>query len=226
MSGIGSFISSLFPTTHADAEEEKPAPAEIAGAEEPKEAPAGEEVRGVARVRADEALFEKCQEKVQAGEELCKPYPRSPACPLARPTSASLARSPPDALLRAPCRSSSPSCARSPLTQQAPTWTTMTRIPSHPRGSRCPTRRHFPPHETGARGNGAPYKSGARRSQRLQITTARLLAHITDQRPASKVCARRFDWSLPAPTESSLSVARGTAGPVLGSPATCSAAVR
>ncbi|KAJ6492368.1 hypothetical protein DFH09DRAFT_1338371 [Mycena vulgaris] len=71
MSGIGSFISSLFPTTHADAEEEKPAPAEIAGAEEPKEAPAGEE-------RTPRSV----QKKVQAGEELCVPSPstRSLAC--------------------------------------------------------------------------------------------------------------------------------------------------
>ncbi|KAJ6493500.1 Non-heme 11 kDa protein of cytochrome bc1 complex [Mycena vulgaris] len=85
MSGIGSFISSFFPTTYADAAEEKPAPAEDASAEEPsaeepKEEEAEEEepedahpaIRAECEARPECAPmkhhFEKCQAKVQAGE--------------------------------------------------------------------------------------------------------------------------------------------------------------
>ncbi|KAJ7480950.1 Non-heme 11 kDa protein of cytochrome bc1 complex [Mycena latifolia] len=86
MSGIGSFLSSFFPTVHADAAEEKPADdtqaaSEDAAAEEPKEEEAAEEeepedehpaIRAACEERADCAPlkhhFEKCQEKVQAGE--------------------------------------------------------------------------------------------------------------------------------------------------------------
>ncbi|KAJ6517665.1 hypothetical protein DFH09DRAFT_940287 [Mycena vulgaris] len=82
MSGIGLFISSLFPTTHADAAEEKPALAEDPSepsAEEPREEAEEEEpedshpaIRAEYEARRDCAPmkhdFEKCQEKVQAGE--------------------------------------------------------------------------------------------------------------------------------------------------------------
>ncbi|KAJ7307638.1 Non-heme 11 kDa protein of cytochrome bc1 complex [Mycena albidolilacea] len=89
MSGLGSFLSSFFPTTHADSEEEeqKPAASEQASANEeapeeaPKEAEAEEEEEPEdehPKIRADcEASpacapmkhhFEKCQEKVNAGE--------------------------------------------------------------------------------------------------------------------------------------------------------------
>ncbi|KAJ7923132.1 Non-heme 11 kDa protein of cytochrome bc1 complex [Mycena leptocephala] len=85
MSGIGSFFSSMF-TTHADAPEDKPAPeteqpAEDASAEEaPKEEEKEEdepedahpEIRAACESSASCAPlkhhFEKCQEKVQAGE--------------------------------------------------------------------------------------------------------------------------------------------------------------
>ncbi|KAJ6492350.1 hypothetical protein DFH09DRAFT_876124, partial [Mycena vulgaris] len=76
MSGTGSFILSLFPTKHADAVEEKPAPAE-----EPKEeGPTAEEepedvhpaIRAEYEARRDCAPmkhdFKKCQEKMQAGK--------------------------------------------------------------------------------------------------------------------------------------------------------------
>ncbi|KAJ7481899.1 hypothetical protein FB451DRAFT_1237496 [Mycena latifolia] len=100
MSGIGSFLSSFFPTTHADDTEEKPADTQLtddAAAEEPKEEEA--EAEEPENERADCAPlkhhFEKCQVKVQAGEgskgedcieEMC-PAPRlssSPSC--AKPT--------------------------------------------------------------------------------------------------------------------------------------------
>ncbi|KAJ7688820.1 ubiquinol-cytochrome C reductase hinge domain-containing protein [Mycena rosella] len=86
MSGIGSFLSSFLPTIHADSPEEKPAteteaPAEDASAEEPKEEEAEEEeepedphpaIRAECEARAECAPmkhhFEKCQEKVQAGQ--------------------------------------------------------------------------------------------------------------------------------------------------------------
>ncbi|KAJ7439993.1 hypothetical protein FB451DRAFT_1399781 [Mycena latifolia] len=88
MSGIGSFLSSFFPTTHADNTEEKPADTQLtddAAAEEPKEEEAEaeepENALSVAKTslldttceeRADCAPlkhhFEKCQAKVQAGE--------------------------------------------------------------------------------------------------------------------------------------------------------------
>ncbi|KAJ7485489.1 hypothetical protein FB451DRAFT_1392228 [Mycena latifolia] len=73
MSGIGSFLSSFFPTTHADDTEEKPADTQLtddAAAEEPKEEEA--EAEEPEKERADCAPlkhhFEKCQVKVQAGE--------------------------------------------------------------------------------------------------------------------------------------------------------------
>ncbi|KAJ7107799.1 ubiquinol-cytochrome C reductase hinge domain-containing protein [Mycena epipterygia] len=90
MSGIGSFFSSLFPTTHADAEEEKPAandaPSEDASEEAPSEDDAPKEeaeeeeepedahpaIRAECEARPECAPmkhhFEKCQEKVQAGQ--------------------------------------------------------------------------------------------------------------------------------------------------------------
>ncbi|KAJ7616389.1 Non-heme 11 kDa protein of cytochrome bc1 complex [Roridomyces roridus] len=77
MSGIGSFIASFFPTTHADAEEEKPADTpetEQAEAEAEPEEPedAHPAIRAECESRPDCAPlkhhFEKCQEKVQAGE--------------------------------------------------------------------------------------------------------------------------------------------------------------
>ncbi|KAJ7776968.1 Non-heme 11 kDa protein of cytochrome bc1 complex [Mycena maculata] len=86
MSGIGSFIASFFPTTHADAEE-KPAETDAAAnadanAEEaPKEEEEEEEeepedahpaIRAECEARAECAPlkhhFEKCQEKVHAGQ--------------------------------------------------------------------------------------------------------------------------------------------------------------
>ncbi|KAJ7237025.1 hypothetical protein B0H12DRAFT_1026541 [Mycena haematopus] len=90
MSGIGSFLSSFFPTTHADSAEEKPAsdteqPAEDASAEEPpkeekedeaeeEEEPEDEHPKIRAECESSPACaplkhhFEKCQEKVQAGQ--------------------------------------------------------------------------------------------------------------------------------------------------------------
>ncbi|KAJ7123934.1 Non-heme 11 kDa protein of cytochrome bc1 complex [Mycena crocata] len=84
MSGLGSFFSSLFPTTHADSEEEKPAteaPATDAGEDAPKEAEAEEEeepedvhpgIRAECEATPNCAPlkhhFDKCQEKVQNGE--------------------------------------------------------------------------------------------------------------------------------------------------------------
>ncbi|KAJ7448695.1 Non-heme 11 kDa protein of cytochrome bc1 complex [Mycena galericulata] len=88
---LGSFISSLLPTTHADSEEEKPADNgnakedasgnEEGGEEEaPKEEEAEEEepedahpgIRAACEARAECAPlkhhFEKCQEKVQSGQ--------------------------------------------------------------------------------------------------------------------------------------------------------------
>ncbi|CAK5281905.1 unnamed protein product [Mycena citricolor] len=91
MSGIGSFITSLFTPTHADSEEkpEAAAPAEEAKeeAEEEEEEPedAHPAIREACMSRPECAPakhhFEKCQEKVQAGEgfkgedcveEMCK----------------------------------------------------------------------------------------------------------------------------------------------------------
>ncbi|KAJ7444973.1 Non-heme 11 kDa protein of cytochrome bc1 complex [Mycena galericulata] len=88
--GLGSFISSLLPTTHADSEEEEK-PADNANAKEdtnsnegeeeaPKEEEAEEEepedahpgIRAACEARAECAPlkhhFEKCQEKVQSGQ--------------------------------------------------------------------------------------------------------------------------------------------------------------
>ncbi|KAJ6493496.1 hypothetical protein DFH09DRAFT_1104491 [Mycena vulgaris] len=189
MSGIGLFISWLFPTTHA--EEEKPAPAEDGSPEEPKEAPAGRRKRPVSLfLRAHPALcaecearhecssmkhyFQKCQEKVQAGEELCVPSP------------------------------SIRSRAHSSLTTQV----------SPPASPHLDGRA---PHSlTPARSSMPPLDGGFLRTKRVRAGT----------RPASKVCARRSHWNLPAPTESSLSVARGTARTVPSSSPTCSATVQ
>jgi ubiquinol-cytochrome c reductase subunit 6 len=100
MSGLGSFLSSFFPTNHVDSEEEeqKPAASEQASVNEeaPKETEAEEEPEDVRvssrgeggrgadstqeypKIRTDceaspacaplEHHFEKCQEKVNAGE--------------------------------------------------------------------------------------------------------------------------------------------------------------
>ncbi|KAJ7717761.1 Non-heme 11 kDa protein of cytochrome bc1 complex [Mycena olivaceomarginata] len=80
MSGLGSFLSSFFPTTHTDSKEEEQKPA--ANEEAPKKAEAEEEEpedgREHPKIRTDcevspacaplEHRFEKCQEKVNAGE--------------------------------------------------------------------------------------------------------------------------------------------------------------
>ncbi|KAJ7085160.1 Non-heme 11 kDa protein of cytochrome bc1 complex [Mycena belliarum] len=84
MSGIGSFLSSFFPTVHADAEEEKPARKDAS--EETKEGEEGEaaveeeeepeDAHPAVRAECEETPacaplkhhFDKCQQKVGAGE--------------------------------------------------------------------------------------------------------------------------------------------------------------
>ncbi|KAJ7807918.1 Non-heme 11 kDa protein of cytochrome bc1 complex [Mycena olivaceomarginata] len=76
MSGLGSFSSSFFPTTHADSEEEeqKPAASKQEAEAEEEEEPEDEHPKIRADCEASPACapmkhhFEKCQEKVNAGE--------------------------------------------------------------------------------------------------------------------------------------------------------------
>ncbi|KAJ6543720.1 hypothetical protein DFH09DRAFT_1088586 [Mycena vulgaris] len=162
MSGIGWFISSLFPTTYANAAEEKLASA--------LETPAWDAHRGAGAQRGGGAR-----------EKLLHPLPF---------------------LLLPP-------------TQVKPTWAATIRTPSHPRGSRCLTRRRFPPHETGARGKVADrglkgYDSGTdserpvltpqRRQNPVEVDVAlpragRLWCGLAAARGVSARLARLAGWA-------------------------------